>query len=400
MAGSVSGSQSTTHSATAAGGLAGVDELIGKLNLQEREEDDLNFDEEFPDEVDEAEFMAIARVHTNKPFSRGAFYDSMRLAWSLAQGATFNALGGNLFVITVNCLGDWKRVTEEGPWLFRDHGVLIERYDGFTKPNDVIFDSISVWIQIVDLPPLYRKDAVIRSLTRKVGKLESVMLNPRWGDGRIVRVRVKLDVNEPLMRFVSITKNQKKVYYSILYEKIPVFCYVCGHMGHTHLEHGNGKHTPESMDWGDWMLAPRPGTQGQQGQGRSNFGQRGRRTGARGRGDDGTGDDPKDDDNSHTRDTKAEIVDKHSSRKRLNYELVVTEPKLNQLVIKEPVVHGTDGSVTDMEVHKDPALAGVDEEDDENSSQDAKRSKNGTTAVMDASHLISASSVPELDRLQ
>lgn len=108
MAGSGSGSQSTTHS-VAAGGLAGVDELIGKLNLQEREDDDLNFDEEFPDEVDEAEFMAIARVHTDKPFSRDAFYDSMRLAWSLAQGATFNALGGNLIAITINCLADWKK---------------------------------------------------------------------------------------------------------------------------------------------------------------------------------------------------------------------------------------------------------------------------------------------------
>lgn len=73
--------------------------------------DDLNFEEELPDEVDEAEFMAIARVHTDTPFSRGAFYDLMRMAWSLAQGATFSALGGNLSVVTVNCLGDWKRVS-------------------------------------------------------------------------------------------------------------------------------------------------------------------------------------------------------------------------------------------------------------------------------------------------
>ena len=30
-------------------------------------------------------------------------------------------------------------------------------------------------------------------------------------------------------------------------------------MGHTYLEHGNGKHDLRSMEWGDFMLAPRPG---------------------------------------------------------------------------------------------------------------------------------------------
>ena len=153
-----SGSKSSANSTTMEDKAMGVDDLIGKLNLQEREEDDLNFDEEFPDESGEAEFMVIAKVHTDKPFSRGAFYESMRVAWSLAQGATFSALGENIFSITVNCLGDWKRITEEGPWLFRYHGVLIEPYDGFTKFDEVALDKLAVWIQIVDLPPMFRKE--------------------------------------------------------------------------------------------------------------------------------------------------------------------------------------------------------------------------------------------------
>lgn len=99
------GSRSSTNSATPIERSIGVDEMIGKLNLQDKEDDDLNFEEEFPDEVEEAEFMALATVHMDKPFSRGAFYDSMRMAWSLAQGVTFSALGANLFLLKVNCLG-------------------------------------------------------------------------------------------------------------------------------------------------------------------------------------------------------------------------------------------------------------------------------------------------------
>ena len=88
--------------------------------------------------------MAICRVHTTKPFSRESFYTHMRAAWSLAQDVNFKPVGENLFVLTVNCLGDWKRVTEQGPWLFRDNGVLIEPYDGFQKLDLVILDKISV----------------------------------------------------------------------------------------------------------------------------------------------------------------------------------------------------------------------------------------------------------------
>ena len=66
-----SGSQSSAGSAAPGGKPIGVEEMIGKLKLQERDEEDPIFEEEFPDEIEEAEFMVLAMVHTNKPFSRG-----------------------------------------------------------------------------------------------------------------------------------------------------------------------------------------------------------------------------------------------------------------------------------------------------------------------------------------
>ncbi|KAE8782349.1 hypothetical protein D1007_44309 [Hordeum vulgare] len=64
-----SGSKSSANSTTMADKAMGVDDMIGKLNLQEREKDDLNFDEEFPDETGEAEFMVIAkgRAESGRP---------------------------------------------------------------------------------------------------------------------------------------------------------------------------------------------------------------------------------------------------------------------------------------------------------------------------------------------
>jgi hypothetical protein len=65
-----------------------------------------------------------------------------------AQEVTFRDLEDNRFVVQANCLGDWQRITEQGPWIFRDHGLLIEKYDGSAKASMVELNRIHAWIQI------------------------------------------------------------------------------------------------------------------------------------------------------------------------------------------------------------------------------------------------------------
>ena len=67
--------------------------------------------------------MALAKVATPHPFSSQSFFSTMQFAWNMAQGVTFRAVEDNLFVVPVFCLGDWQKLMEVGPWLFRNHGV-------------------------------------------------------------------------------------------------------------------------------------------------------------------------------------------------------------------------------------------------------------------------------------
>ena len=61
----------------------------------------------------------------------------MKYAWSLAKDFSFKAIEENLFVLKFSCPGYWRKVMEEGPWIFRGHAVLLEEYDGVTKPSKV-----------------------------------------------------------------------------------------------------------------------------------------------------------------------------------------------------------------------------------------------------------------------
>ena len=63
-------------------------------------------------------------------------------------------------------------------------------------------------------------------------------------------MRVRLDVNKKLTRFVAINKASKNDCYKVKYEKLPIFCGVCGLLGYWQQECGTGKYDPASLEWG------------------------------------------------------------------------------------------------------------------------------------------------------
>jgi hypothetical protein len=97
--------------------------LLGDLRIGDDDFDDLVIDEDISAE-EEHNLLAVARVLTDKSFSAAAFEDTMNFAWSLAQKVQFRDIWNHMFILQFSCLGDWTKVVEEGPWLFRNWGIV------------------------------------------------------------------------------------------------------------------------------------------------------------------------------------------------------------------------------------------------------------------------------------
>jgi hypothetical protein len=41
----------------------------------------------------------------------------------------------------VSCLGDCNRVMNEGLWIFRQLGVILEPYDGIADPSSIVLET-------------------------------------------------------------------------------------------------------------------------------------------------------------------------------------------------------------------------------------------------------------------
>jgi hypothetical protein len=46
---------------------------------------------------------------------------------------------------------------EGGPWNFRGLGILMDKYDRVSPPEEIVLDSLEVWIQIHRIPDICRK---------------------------------------------------------------------------------------------------------------------------------------------------------------------------------------------------------------------------------------------------
>ncbi|KAM0877110.1 hypothetical protein ACQ4PT_035719 [Festuca glaucescens] len=212
-----------------------LEDLLHSLNLKGEDIDGFVVAKSEVESLKEGtKWLAVVRLLTSKPFSATSLKKTMQFAWAPVQEISFRDVDENRFLVQANCLGDWKKITEQGPWIFREQGLLVEKFDGSCSTSAVELHRIH------DVPELYRKKPLITKLGASIGEVLTVDMNSSgFEGGDYVRLRVWLDTWKSLTRFVSFKlEGEEQVIMRVKYEKIPRFCAVCGHMGHMKEECG------------------------------------------------------------------------------------------------------------------------------------------------------------------
>ncbi|KAI5009776.1 hypothetical protein ZWY2020_011913 [Hordeum vulgare] len=98
---------SNQAASSASSSATNVEQLMAELGLREEYLDDVIFDEkEAPPEA--IRWMAVCRVHINKPYSEYWLFKNMRATWDLAHEVKFRPLEDNSYTLQFFCLGGWE----------------------------------------------------------------------------------------------------------------------------------------------------------------------------------------------------------------------------------------------------------------------------------------------------
>ncbi|XP_039115502.1 uncharacterized protein LOC120250779 [Dioscorea cayenensis subsp. rotundata] len=147
----------------------------------------------------------------------------------------------------------------DGHWMVAGRILQLAPWKESFQPAFEKLSMAAVWIQIFHLPmELWTGDILemVASQFGRVLKVDDHSLDR--SRAKFARVCVEVDLSQPLQLGTWVNYGDHSVFVLILYEKLPVFCYRCGRIGHGEA-HCSFSNTPlRSED----RLPPEPSVQG------------------------------------------------------------------------------------------------------------------------------------------
>ncbi|KAA3482762.1 reverse transcriptase [Gossypium australe] len=128
---------------------------------------------------------------------------------------------------------DLERVLKGCPWTFNNHLLVLHTIQWGEDPLRIPLIKAPFWIQIHDIPIGFFSENLAIQLGNFIGEfMEYNGSNLSKENRNYMRIRVKIDVRRPLKRRKQILCYGKFSYVKFRYERLSLFCFFCGRLGH------------------------------------------------------------------------------------------------------------------------------------------------------------------------
>ncbi|KAL8483321.1 hypothetical protein ACS0TY_026129 [Phlomoides rotata] len=181
--------------------------------------------------------------------------------WNPKRGVMIKQIEGGRMLIQFNHRLDYKRLVDGGPWTIGNHSLILHQLQIGEVPLQVPLDFLPFWVQIYDLPLGSFSESVGHSLGNFIGRFLEYDTSNRGAAWRtFMRIRVELDVKQPLKRFKKIRMgNGSSMVVNFKYERLYLFYFVCGRLGHSESFYDdlfNSNDGDVKKEWGSFLREP------------------------------------------------------------------------------------------------------------------------------------------------
>jgi hypothetical protein len=205
------------------------------LSLDGGEEEGFAFEfEEGEEDVGDLRWCLAGRFLGDKTVHVNSMVVRMADLWRPVRGVAIKEARPGLFLFCFNHQFDMDEVLKNGPWTFDNQLLIMDRVQIGVQIENIPLYQADFWVQIHDLPTGLMKEMVGVKLGNYIGTFMEYDKNNNscfWR--QYMRLRVKLDVRVPLKKDTKVKdRNGNWCKVRFKYEKLGIFCFVCGVMGH------------------------------------------------------------------------------------------------------------------------------------------------------------------------
>lgn len=203
----------------------------------------------------------IGRVVTDKDLSINFIRANALRLLHPVRGASIKSIGTNSFVIKFNHPLDRKKALGGCPWVLDKHALLLEPIDPNKEHADQKLTHMPIIARVSNLSLANRSLHVAQLIGDRLGEFVEI---PKTGENHyspFLRIKVRVDVEQPLKRGLNFKGvDGKQQWLTVAYEKLPLFCFLCGILGHGEgncpLRYEEGFEEVEGeFSYGSWMRA-------------------------------------------------------------------------------------------------------------------------------------------------
>ena len=105
-----------------------------------------------------------------------------------------------VLLISFDDKSEMEKVIAAEPWSFDKRLIVLQRYSKEMDVGDMEFSKVTFWVQVHDLPIIFRTKIIAEQLCEAIGKVNTGVDEAEAEGHNYIRVRVTIDIAQPLSR--------------------------------------------------------------------------------------------------------------------------------------------------------------------------------------------------------
>lgn len=213
------------------------DAILSKLSTVELNETEsvclLLDDPDILEGIQEDDLSVFIHLYGCPSFNFDGFRKAMGRSWRCGSFSIqrFNDLFFKVFFDNQDTV---DFVLSNGPWNFEDHLILVRPRRGGDLTSSQCLQKEFLWVLLTGLPRYCYTWEVGSKLSGIFDSVQIIELHEARHSGqRYFRLRLLINLLKPLQRVFRVTTPDGITHTGLLkYERLPLFCFSCGHVGH------------------------------------------------------------------------------------------------------------------------------------------------------------------------